>query len=94
MCTGEEICPVTAMLTYFALCGFSHGPLFMLRDGRPLLQPHFSKLLKAVVEAAGIDSKRYSGHSFCIGAATTAAAKGIADSTIQTLGRWTSDSYR
>ena len=92
--TGEEICPVTAMLTYLALRGFSHGPLFVLQDGRPLFQPHFSKMLKAVVEAAGMDSKRYSGHSFRIGAATTAAAKGIADSTIQTLGRWASDSYR
>ena len=91
---GKEICPVTTMLTSLALCGFSHGPLFVFQDGKPLFQPHFSKMLKAVVEAAGMDSKRYSGHSFRIGAATTAAVKGIADSTVQTLGCRASDSYR
>jgi len=35
----------------------------------------------------------YSGHSFCIGAVTTAAATGIADSTIQTLGQLQSSAY-
>ena len=33
------------------------------------------------------------GHSFWIGAATMAAAKGIPDSLIKTLGRWQSAAY-
>ncbi len=42
---------------------------------------------------AGVDAARYTGHSFRIGAATTAAANGVNDATIQILGRWKSDCY-
>ena len=40
--------------------------------------------------AGGIDA---SGHSFQIGAATTAAACGLPESLIKTLGRWESSAY-
>ena len=36
---------------------------------------------------------QYAGHSFRIGAATTAAAAGVEDSIIKTLGRWESAAY-
>ncbi len=59
-----------------------------------------SYLMRAVVAAvsnalgmAGIECSRYSGHSFWIGAATAAAARGIEDSIIKTLGRWKSLAY-
>ena len=92
--TNTPICPVTAILTYLAVRGIQSGPLFCLPNSQPLTQAKFAALLKHSLAAAGIDCTRYSGHSFRIGAATTAAARGIPDSTIQTLGRWASDCFR
>ena len=40
-----------------------------------------------------MNKENYSGHSFRIGAVTTAASKGIDDSMIQVLGRWQSTAY-
>jgi len=42
---------------------------------------------------ARVDAGSYNGHSFRIGAATTAAAKGLEDARIKTLGRWESTAY-
>ncbi len=49
--------------------------------------------MRKALEATGSDPILYNGHSFRIGAATTAAAKGIEDAIIQTLGRWQSTAY-
>ena len=47
----------------------------------------------ALTKKIGLASKDYAGHSFRIGAATTAAHQGIHDSLIKTLGRWESAAY-
>ena len=91
--TGEAICPVTAMLTYLAIRGTDNGPLFRLRGGNPLTKPAFVSSVRGALARAGLDPTKYAGHSFRIGAATTAAAAGIEDSLIQTLGRWKSSAY-
>ena len=92
--TQNEVCPVAAILAYLALRGQDEGPLFMLSDGRPLSRQLLVHNLRSVLAEANVDCARYSGHSFRIGAATTAIARGISESTVQTLGRWASDSFK
>ena len=50
--------------------------------------------VKKALDIAGVDAANYNGHSFRIGAASTAAANGMEDSMIKTLGRWESEAYQ
>ena len=91
--TGTMICPLAAMLGYLVRRGDTPGPLFIFEDGRPLTRDRFVTALRSALEKCGIDSSAYAGHSFRIGAATTAAACGLQDSLIKALGRWESSAY-
>lgn len=92
--TGTDLCPVGALLSYLVARGSESGPLLVFADTRVLTRKRFVDAVKAALTAAGIEQKNYNGHSFRIGAATTAAAKGIEDSIIKTLGRWESVAYQ
>ena len=87
------ICPVVAFANFLALCGPSPGPLFCYEDGCPLTRQELSSTVQAILNSAGYHGS-YSGHSFRIGAATTAASRGVPDHLIKTLGRWSSDVYQ
>ncbi|XP_068701264.1 uncharacterized protein [Montipora foliosa] len=51
-------------------------------------------LLRDAARHAGLPYKLLKGHSFRIGAASTAAAAGLPDWLIKVLGRWSSDCYQ
>ena len=91
--TGTSLCPVTALLNYLTIRGSNPGLLFHFKDGTPLTKPRFTSNLRDLLKQVGINDTQYAGHSFKIGAATTAAAQGVEDSLIQTLGRWKSSAY-
>ena len=91
--TGDDVCPVKALLHFLRLRGSKAGPLFVWKDGSPLQKPQFNKAVKLALTQAKLPAEKFAGHSFRIGAATTAASAGLEDSTIQTLGRWKSSSY-
>jgi len=76
------------------LRGSGSGPLFYFQSGAPLTRSKFVAKLRVVLSEVGIECSKYSGHSFRIGAATTAAARGIQDSLIKTMGRWESIAYQ
>ena len=91
--TRDKLCPVVAMIAYAAVRGDSPGPLFKLPNGVPMTRPYFVGKVREVLSDLGLSARNYAGHSFRVGAATTAAMVGIEDSLIQTLGRWRSSAY-
>ena len=92
--TGNLLCPVAAVLAYLAIRPPSPGPLFIFRDGSYLTRDRLVTRLRAGLLQAGIDASRFTGHSFRIGAAITAAQAGIEDAVIKMLGRWESAAYQ
>ena len=91
--TGNQLCPVAALAAYLAIRGSQSGPFFQFRDGHPLSRERFVTKVREALTEAGLDASKFAGHSFRIGAATTAAARGVEDSLIKTLGRWESSAY-
>ena len=91
--SGADLCPVTAILNYLVVRKMAPGPLFVYRDGWYLTRQRFVMAVRDALQSAGVDQSKYCGHSFRIGAATTAASRGMEDSIIKTLGRWESTAY-
>ncbi len=69
-------------------------PLFLTETGKMATHFWFHKHLREVLSISGISPEHYSGHSFHIGAASSATRLRISDQTIQVLGRWSSQAYR
>ena len=86
--TGNELCPVAVMLAYLAIRTPKPGFLFQFTDDRLLTKPRLVDELRKVLSAAGINAKDYSGHSFRIGAATTAGTCVLNDLVTQLFKCW------
>ena len=91
--TSDNICPVSAVLQYLVVRPSGEGPLFVTSQGTPLTKPNFVNRVKEVLGQVGLDTSHYKGHSFRIGEATTAAACGLSEGLIKSLGRWSSTAY-
>lgn len=99
-CVAGRPCPTCLLSEYIRVRNLAFpsrcsgaDSLFLNSQGSPLTRPVFLSLLKQALSAAGFTDSRYTGHSFRIGAATSAAAARIEDHLIKTMGRWVSDSY-
>ena len=60
----------------------------------PSIEVKLCKTCKNSLQQPGLPAKDYTGYSFRIGAATTAAVAGLEDSAIQTLGQWESWAFK
>ena len=91
--TKKDLCPVLALMDYLRVRGSGPGPLFKCRNGDTLTKPMFVKWVQQALTKLGYDRRDYAGHSFRVGAATTAASVGVQDSIIKAMGRWESSAY-
>lgn len=91
--TDKDLCPLEAILPYLAIRSDKQGFLFQFKDGRPLTKDRFVSKVRELLQQSGVDPKKYAGHSFRIGAATTASRQGVSEATIKMLGRWESSAY-
>ena len=87
------VCPVENLLRYFSVRGSVPAPSQHLNVD-PVTRTEFDEWLVRVIRSCGLDSIRYKGHSFRIGAAFHAAACGYSDTQIRLLGRWQSDDFK
>ena len=96
--TNTQVCPVSLIDKFCMLRrtmqASPEDPLFILPGGEPLTRNSFLSMLKCLLLRLGLDASKYTGHSFRIGAATSAEAANIPDHLIKTLGRWSSDCYQ
>ncbi|XP_043961459.1 uncharacterized protein PB18E9.04c-like [Gambusia affinis] len=89
-------CPFLAMFKFALLrrkVSFPSEALFLTPEGNPMSTTWFLKHLRLLLAAINLPHKQFSGHSFRIGAATSAAAQGISSTSLQQLGRWSSSAY-
>ena len=93
--TNTPICLVAGLLHYMAVQprGESSAPLLIHSDGTPLTRDQFVRMVRKTLRMANIDQSAYLGHSFRIGAASSAAAAGVPAYFIKILGRWESEAY-
>jgi len=88
------ICPVKALWEYCKVRGQMDGPLFCFLDGTPISRRFFTQKMQLSLNWANCSPKDYKGHSFRIGAATSAASMGISEQQIQVMGRWRSEAFK
>ena len=93
--THSNLCPISAMLAYLDIRNplSDTGPLFTYESGSFLTRDKLTKETRLLISKGGLASNEFAGHSFRIGAATTAASANLPPWLIKVLGRWSSDCF-
>ena len=93
--TNSLLCPISAMVAYLNSRPLSSdsGPLFTYVSGGLLTREKLTRETRLLISKEGLESRGFAGHSFRIGAATTAASANLPPWLIKVLGRWSSDCF-
>ena len=91
--TSLQDCLLQIMKAYLSVRGATAGPLFLYCPSVPVTRAKFNEQLRGALKFCHFCPKQFKSHSFRIGAATTAAAQGMSDSQIRSLGRWSSEAF-
>lgn len=90
--TGNILCPFDALQAFCRSRPRGTGPLFTFRDGSFLTRADIHTVLSHTFPF--IQPASMGTHSFRIGGASMLCSLGVPDSTVQILGRWSSDAFR
>jgi integrase len=92
------ICPIVLLKRYLEVSGLKSGPLFRRIDSRSdcmgdrqLTDQVVALIVKACVEAVGLDPTLFAGHSLRAGFITEAAQRGVSMNNIMRHSRHTSE---
>ncbi len=88
--TNSEIFPVQALGRYIS---HSWSSVYSCL-GKPLTKQVLTNKTRQLLTLSGFNASNYAGHSYRIGAATTAAEANLPSWLIKTSGRWSSDCYK
>ena len=93
--TNSDVCPYLSLLSYLKVRKYisSSAPLFSFVDGSVISKHYFTQLWLAL-SFCNFDLPLYQTHSFCIGAAITAVARGFSELQIKTMGRWKTTAFK
>ena len=84
--SGDNVCPVAAMLSFLAARSAGSGPLFQFSDGHYLTRDRLVSELRRIWQLLTLTHLSTVTIDFRIGAATTAARAGVEDSLIKNMG--------
>ena len=93
--TNSPLCPISAMVAYLNSrpSSLDSGPIFVYVSAASLTWEKLTRETRLLISKGGLDSSEFTGHSFRIGAATTAASANLPPWLIKVLGRWSSDCF-
>jgi integrase len=86
--SNPQTCPVRTIQAWIEHAGISAGPLFRSLNRHGQVQPgrlsgiDVARVVKKLVERAGLDAAKYAGHSLRAGHATSAAIAGASERSI------------
>ena len=92
---NSHLCPLSAMLAYLESRTLfpTTGPLFTFQSASFRTRGRLTNQTRLLLSKGGLNSGEFAGHSFRIGAATTAASANLPLWLIKVLGRWSSDCF-
>ena len=91
--TTPQDCPLQIMEAYLSVRGAAAGTLFVYSPSVSVTRAKFNEQLRGSLQFCHFCPKQFKSHSFPIGPATTAAAQGMSESQIRSLGRRSSDVF-
>ena len=90
---NAALCPVRALQDFAAIRPRVDGPFFCHFNTGPLTRYQFNAVLQKAVRFADLTDYHIRGHSFRIGAASSAFGLGVPQSNICQMGRWRSRAF-